>query len=103
MDEAELLQDDDRAARIQHEIDAFVAELGRAFGLGGRDRRLSSREGTPQRDPRDPRSDRPHRETHPAAGRELDRAIITGTYCSYQPAPDAAVVWGVRNHAFSRD
>jgi tetratricopeptide (TPR) repeat protein len=105
MDEAELLQDDHRAAKIQQEVDALVAELGRAFGLGGRDRRAASAaEKARLNVTRAIRAAIARIEqAHPAAGRELNRAIRTGTYCSYQPPPTASVLWSTRRQVFSRD
>ena len=105
MDEAELLQDDNRTAEIQQEIDAIVAELGRAFGIGGRARRAASAaEKARLNVTRAIRAAIARIEqAHPAAGRELDRAVRTGTYCVYQPPGDARVLWAAQRRVFSRD
>lgn len=105
MDEAELLQADERAADIQQEIDALVSELGRAFGIGGRERRAASAvEKARLNVTRAIRAAVARVEqAHPTAGRELDRAISTGSYCCYHPAPDAAVVWTTPRQPFSAD
>lgn len=98
MTEAELFEDGDRAARIQGEIDAIVAELARAFGLGGRARRAASAvEKARLNVTRAIRTAIARiAEVHPAAGHELDRGVRTGMYCSYQPPPDATVTWTSR-------
>ncbi len=95
MDEAELLQDDGRLERIQTEIDALVSELGRAIGLGGRDRRAASAaEKARLNVTRAIRAAITRIEqAHPAAGHQLDRAVKTGVFCVYAPDPDAPILW----------
>ena len=84
----------ERAERAEEEIDALTRELSRAVGLGGRNRRAASAserarqtithsiKAVLERIARnDPRLD------------FLSRCIKTGTFCSYQPAPDFPIAW----------
>ncbi|HEX7275937.1 MAG TPA: hypothetical protein VF244_01050, partial [Acidimicrobiales bacterium] len=88
LDDAEALMDEDGAARIQHEIDALVAELARAVGLGGRDRKAASAaERARLNVTRALRSAiRNIADVIPDLGRHLDAAVRTGTFCSYDPS-----------------
>ncbi|MEA2826958.1 MAG: hypothetical protein QOG43_1397 [Actinomycetota bacterium] len=100
MDDAEALLDDEAAARIQSEIDALVAELARAVGLGGRDRRAASAaEKARLNVTRALRSAiRTVTDVLPDLGRHLDAAIRTGIFCSYDPAAGGAVRWRPSPH-----
>lgn len=84
-EEAERDRDTARAARAEQELDAIAAELARAVGLGGRDRRAASAveraRVNVQRRLRDA-LDR-IREHDPDLGRHLAYTVKTGTYCSY--------------------
>jgi hypothetical protein len=97
VEEALAVEDDDRAARAQAELDALVAELARAFGLAGRDRRASSAAERARLN-----VTRALRaalvkltEALPGPGTVLDRRIRTGLFCSYEPHPDDEIVWTV--------
>jgi hypothetical protein len=90
IESAERLGDGARAAQARRERDFLSRELSRAVGLGGRDRvagspaeraRASTTRALRQAIAR-------IREHHPRLADHLDRAVKTGTYCSYQP-PDA--------------
>ena len=83
----------------QAEIDALVAQLAQAFGLGGRDRRAASaaerarlnvtralRAAIGRLD-----------EALPGKGEVLQRRIRTGLYCVYEPAPEDEVRWVVQS------
>lgn len=98
VENALAVEDDDRAARAQGELDAVVAELARAFGLGGRDRRAASAaERARLNVTRALRAAIAHiAEALPEAGAALDRRVRTGLFCSYQPHPDDEAVWGVQ-------
>lgn len=87
--------DDDRAAATQAELDAVVAELGRALGLGGRDRRAASAaERARLNVTRALRSATARlAEALPDAGAVLDRRVRTGTYLAYEPHADDEVLW----------
>ena len=93
--EAESMNDPGRCERIGAEIDFLEAELIRAVGLGGRDRRGPSvserirvrvtnliRAGVAS-----------IAEHHPAMGHHLRVSIQTGTLCSYSPDPGNAPKW----------
>ena len=95
IDQAHAIGDAERAAQADAERDFLVAELARAFGLGGRDRRAASA------------SERARAgvtravrhaiarigEHHPPLGEHLSRTIRTGTYCAYLPDPRAPAEW----------
>jgi hypothetical protein len=93
IDEATEHHDLRRAERAQAEFDAIVEHLTAALGLKGKARRTG---GTAERS----RSAVTHRvkaairrihAAHPSLGRHLERAVITGSYCRYEP--DAPVHW----------
>jgi hypothetical protein len=95
--EARATGDVARATQAEAEREFLIRELSRAFGLGGRDRRSGS---APERARASvTRAVRQAiarvREHHPALGEHLDRAVRTGTYCSYVPDPRGAVTWSV--------
>jgi hypothetical protein len=83
--EAEQNGDAARATRAGEELDAIGAELARAVGLGGRDRRAASAveraRVNVQRRLRDALER--IREHDPELGRHLAFTVKTGTYCSY--------------------
>lgn len=85
----------DRAEALQAELDILVAELARAFGLGGRDRAASSAaEKARLNVTRALRTAvRRVQAIAPEAGDVLDRGLRTGAYCVFDPKPDEAVHW----------
>ncbi len=87
IEEATDFGDRARADRARGELDAIAAELARAVGLGGRDRKAASLTERArinvQRRIRD--AVERLREQDAALGRTLDAAIKTGVYCSYAP------------------
>ena len=98
VEDALAVEDDGRAALLQAEIDAVVAELARAFGIGGRARRASS---TVERARLNvTRAIRTAAAMIgsglPDAGAVLDRRVRTGIFCAYEPHPKDAVTWSVR-------
>jgi hypothetical protein len=96
LEAADAALDDDRMVGIQGEIDALVAELKRAVGLGGRDRRAASAAERARLNVT--RAIRAAvgriREALPAAGSDLGRSVRTGLYCSYMPQPEG-IAWSV--------
>jgi hypothetical protein len=93
--EAEDWNDTERAQRSQRELDFLASELGRAVGLGGRDRRAaSSSERARLSVTRAIRSAvRRIAGELPALGAHLDESIRTGTFCSYQPESSSEPRW----------
>lgn len=90
IEEADQRSDGEAKAAAQEEVDALVAELAGAYGLGGRPRRAPdhverARKAVSRR-LRDAvsRIDR----AHPALGRHLAASIRTGVFCSYEPEHD---------------
>ena len=98
VEDALAVEDDERAARSQAELDVLLAELARAFGLGGRDRRASSAaEKARLNVTRALRSTLAKlTDALPEAGAILDRRVRTGSYCAYEPHPDDTVTWSVQ-------
>jgi hypothetical protein len=90
LDEATAMADDGGVARLEHERDLVVTEITRAYGLGGRPRTL----GDPAERARKAigmritTAIRAVAATDPDLARHLDRSIVTGRYCSYQPETD---------------
>jgi hypothetical protein len=85
--EAEAWNDGARGARVRSEIEFLSAELSRAVGLGGRNRRAgSAAERARVAVTRRIREViRRVAEQSPDAGRHLEATLKTGTYCSYRP------------------
>jgi tetratricopeptide (TPR) repeat protein len=87
IDIARAAGDHVREAQADTERGFLVAELSRAVGLGGRDRRAGSaseraRAGVTRAIRQAISRIREH---HPDLGQHLERSIRTGTYCSYLP------------------
>jgi tetratricopeptide (TPR) repeat protein len=99
IEDALAVEDDERAAASQRDLDAIVGELSRAFGLGGRDRVASSAaEKARLNVTRAVRAAIAKvAEALPDAGAVLDRRVRTGLYCTYAPAADDPVTWIVRS------
>jgi hypothetical protein len=95
LDEARGFADDERAARLEEEIDALVTELARAVGLGGRDRPSSSpAERARVNVTKAIRTaiklvDR----ESPALAEHLGVSIHTGRFCSYAPPGQEPPRW----------
>jgi hypothetical protein len=86
-DEAEARADRGQIERVNQEIEALSAEIERAFGLGGRERRVGSASERA-------RSNVQRRIAHgieqirgasPRLGEHLAATLRTGTYCLYRP------------------
>ena len=95
LEEAKGAGNVERAERAEQEIDALTAELSRAVGLGGRNRRAASAAERARQSitktikavlERIAQSD-------DALGDSLSRSIKTGTFCSYEPDPDFPIAW----------
>jgi hypothetical protein len=99
VEEALAVEDDDRAAAAQTELDALVAELARAFGLGGRDKKAASAaEKARLNVTRALRAALAKlTEALPEAGAVLDRRVRTGLFCAYEPHPDDEALWSVQS------
>jgi tetratricopeptide (TPR) repeat protein len=95
IEEARAMKNEERAAQAGAERDWLVAELARAVGLGGRDRRAgSSSERARASVTRAVRQAMGRiRQCHPGLGEHLDRTIHTGTYCAYLPDPSVSTLW----------
>ena len=88
----------ERAEALQDELDRLVAELARAFGLGGRERTASSAaEKARLNVSRALRTAVARvRALAPEAGDVLDRGLRTGLYCVFAPKADEAIHWIVQ-------
>jgi tetratricopeptide (TPR) repeat protein len=97
IDEAETMNDPERAALAREELDGIAQELAGAIGLGGRDRPAGSdAERARVNATRAIRATLRRLEEHdPRLGRLLARSIRTGTVCIYEPDPDHPIVWTV--------
>ena len=90
---------DERAERLQGELDQLVGHLADAFGLGGRSRRASSAaERARLNVTRALRAATTKvTEALPEAGTVLDRRLRTGLYCAYEPDESDDVRWVVQS------
>jgi len=95
IEEATRLNDIGRLELARRDRGYLVAELTRAFGLGGRRRHTgASAERARTSVARASRyALRRLAERHSAAAAHFDRSISTGTYCVYRPDPLATVEW----------
>ncbi len=97
IDDALAIADDDRAAALEVELDAVVAELAASFGVGGRERHAASAVEKARLNVT--RAIRAAiatvTEALPGAGAVLDRRVRTGTYCVYEPEAADGIVWSV--------
>lgn len=87
VDDARACADLARAERAEAEVDFLVTELAAGLGFGGRDRTMTDEAERARQAVRARiryTLDRLER-VHPALRRHLDRALVTGTFCSYQP------------------
>jgi hypothetical protein len=95
--EAERHRDDGRLLRLDGEREALIAELRAAAGLGGRTRHLGGDATERARKAVTSRlRDAIHRieAVLPELGTHLDRSVVTGTTCRYQPVEP--VSWALR-------
>jgi hypothetical protein len=85
----------DQAEATEREIDALMAELAHASGLGGRDRRAASAaERARQSVSRAIKLSVDKITGHlPELGHHLALSIKTGTYCCYTPEPHMVITW----------
>jgi hypothetical protein len=95
LEEAEAFNDLARATRARQELDFLVAELARAVGLGGRDRRAAAHAERARLN-----ATRAIRAAmaklaaaNPSLGRHLAATVRTGRYCSYTPDPRLPIAW----------
>jgi tetratricopeptide (TPR) repeat protein len=97
LEEAERFHDVERASRLREELDFIGAELARAVGLGGRDRRASNAaERARVNVTRAIRGAvRAIAEHDGRLGHHLERSVRTGVFCAYQPGPDGPDAWRV--------
>jgi hypothetical protein len=95
VEEAEAGNDPARAAKARDELDFLTAELARAVGLGGQDRRAASHaERARLNATRAIRAAMANlARANPDLGRHLAATVRTGRYCSYTPDPQARVSW----------
>jgi DNA polymerase III delta prime subunit len=95
LEEARQFADDERAVRLELEIDALVEELARAAGLGGRDRRTASAAERARVSVTKAirTAIRMIDKESPALAEHLDAAIHTGRFCSYAPLGEAPPRW----------
>jgi hypothetical protein len=95
VEEAEAGNDPGRVAKARQEREFLVAELARAVGLGGRDRRAAAHaERARLNATRAIRAAMTNlAEANPALGRHLSSTVRTGRYCSYTPDPRVPITW----------
>lgn len=97
IEEATLMNDAGRLALARKDREYLVAELSRAVGLGGRQRRAGA---TAERARTSVTRSLRYAlariaEHHPRLGEHLSQAVQTGTYCVYAPDPRLPISWTV--------
>jgi tetratricopeptide (TPR) repeat protein len=97
LEEAERFHDVERASQLREELDFIGAELARAVGLGGRDRRAgNAAERARVNVTRAIRGAVKAIAEHDGRlGHHLERSVRTGVFCAYQPGPDGPDAWRV--------
>jgi eukaryotic-like serine/threonine-protein kinase len=95
LDEAERFNDPERAARAREEMDFLSAEIARATGLGGRDRKMGSAAERARLNVTMAIKSALKRiaENDAALGRYLMSTVKTGTSCCYAPDPRSPISW----------
>ena len=95
MEEAERFNDTTRAERDREEVDALVAQLAAAVGLGGRNRPIGSgaERARSAVTKRIKGSIKKISETIPSLGSHLATRVRTGYFCSYRPHPERPMAW----------
>jgi tetratricopeptide (TPR) repeat protein len=95
LDTARAAGDRVREAQADAERQFLISELSRAVGLGGRDRRAGSASERARAGVTRAIRQAIARitELHPDLGQHLERAIRTGTYCSYLPDTRVPTPW----------
>ncbi len=96
--EAELMNDLERAAAARVELEFLTTELGRSFGLGGRARKIDSQaERARLSVTRAIKSVREKLATeNEALSAHLQATVKTGYFCSYTPDPRLDISWRIR-------
>jgi hypothetical protein len=99
LEEAEQLNDSDRAGRLLQERDCIAYQLAATVGLGGRNRKAASQAERARSAVTKRIKDCINKisEAMPALGRHFAARIKTGYFCSYNPNPDRPVTWEVRS------
>uniref|UniRef100_UPI001C8133EA hypothetical protein n=1 Tax=Nocardioides stalactiti TaxID=2755356 RepID=UPI001C8133EA len=95
IDDAEDMNDPDRASRARWELDTLLEELGRAVGLAGRDRPQGA---TDERARVNVTRSVKRAITAvgalaPELGAHLEASVRTGRQCRYQPDPAVGLTW----------
>jgi hypothetical protein len=87
LEEAQQWNDEARAERARDEIEVLEAELSRAAGIGGRERRVGKAAERARVNVQRRLADALKRiaEVSDELGKHLEKAIRTGSYCSYSP------------------
>jgi tetratricopeptide (TPR) repeat protein len=87
LEEARAHNDPARGARVEAELEFLRAELSRALGLGGRERRAGGAAERARINVQRRLRDTVRRITlqHAELGQRLERSLKTGLYCSYRP------------------
>jgi tetratricopeptide (TPR) repeat protein len=85
------------ALQVEEEMDFIAAELGRAVGIGGRDRRAASAAERARLNVTKAIKSMIARiaEHNRVLGQHLAATVKTGTFCSYTPDPGARISWRV--------
>jgi len=99
LEEAEQLNEPERARRARQERDCIAAHLAAAVGFGGRNRKAISHAERARSAVTKRIKDSIHKiaAIMPSLGHHLATTVKTGYFCSYSPDPDRPVKWEVRS------
>ena len=97
IDEADDMNDPDRASRARWELDALLEELSRAVGLSGRDRPQGATDERARVNVTRSikRAIAAVAAVAPELGAHLEVSLRTGRQCRYQPDPAVGLTWEV--------
>ena len=95
LEEAKRIGNVERAERAETEIESLTAELSRAVGLGGRNRRAASASERARQSVTHAIKAAVEKigESHGELGRLLTRSVRTGISCGYYANPEVSIVW----------
>ncbi len=100
LDQATEDHDHGRVGKLTNERETILAEVRRATGLDGRPRTAANDPAERARKAVSARIRDTVKRLEPLApglAAHLDRSIRTGLRCSYDPSPDEAIVWQIRD------
>jgi hypothetical protein len=93
IDEAELMHDESRAAKLREEYEEIIEHLSKSLGIGGKSRKLNSsvEKSRSAVTWRIRSAIKKIEAVHPSLSKHLSNSIKTGIFCSY--SPEKEIIW----------